>query len=180
MPDILLSWEYRNNNHGAYPGKYLRALETHPPGSGKATGHLSCTYMPEIRLPVTNKGRAIISGTSLAFLCPFPLKPLTKVWKKKSEMLVAQSCLTLSDPMDAIRQGSSVHDILQARILEWVAIPFSRGSSWLRDWTQVYRTAVRFFTVWAIPTGKWIYTLAWIQVNDHLVSLRLTSNCWMR
>ena len=83
MPDLLLSWEYRNNNHGAYPGKYLRALETHPPGSGKATGHLSGAYMPEIRLPVANKGRAIISGTSLAFLCPFPLKPLTKVWKKK-------------------------------------------------------------------------------------------------
>ena len=45
--------------------------------------------------------------------------------------------------------GSSVHGILQARILEWVAIPPSRGSSQPRDWTQVYRTAGRFFTVWA-------------------------------
>ena len=41
-------------------------------------------------------------------------------------MLVAQSCLTLCDPMDYSLPGSSVHGILQARILEWVAIPFSR------------------------------------------------------
>ena len=40
-----------------------------------------------------------------------------------------QSCLTLYDPMDCSPPGSSVHGILQARILEWVAIPFSRGSS---------------------------------------------------
>ena len=40
-----------------------------------------------------------------------------------------QSCLTLSDPMDYNLQSSSVHEILQARILKWVAIPFSRGSS---------------------------------------------------
>ena len=43
-------------------------------------------------------------------------------------MLVAQSCLTLCDTMDCSPPGSSVHGILQARILEWVAIPFSRGS----------------------------------------------------
>ena len=43
--------------------------------------------------------------------------------------LVAKSCLTLCNPMDCSPPGSSVHGILQARILEWVAIPFSRGSS---------------------------------------------------
>ena len=43
--------------------------------------------------------------------------------------LVSQSCLTLCNPMDCSLPGSSVHGILQARILEWVAIPFSRGSS---------------------------------------------------
>ena len=47
--------------------------------------------------------------------------------------LVAQSCLALCDPMDCSSPGSSVHGILQARILEWAAIPFSRGSSWPRD-----------------------------------------------
>ena len=45
--------------------------------------------------------------------------------KVKSESEVAQSCLTLSDPMDYSLPGSSVHGILQARVLEWVAIVFS-------------------------------------------------------
>ena len=60
-----------------------------------------------------------------------------------------QSCLTLCDPMDCSPSGSSVHGILQARILEWVAISYSRGSSWPRDWTQVSCgscTAGGFFT----------------------------------
>ena len=48
-----------------------------------------------------------------------------------------QSCLTLWDPMDCSLPGSSVHGIFQARILEWVARPFSRKSSRLRDWTCV-------------------------------------------
>ena len=51
---------------------------------------------------------------------------------------VAKSCLSLCDPMDCSPPGSSVHEILQARILEWVAIPFSRGSSQPRDQTWVY------------------------------------------
>ena len=51
--------------------------------------------------------------------------------------LVAKSCLTLCDPMDCSLPGSSVHGIFQARILEWVAISFSRGSSWPRDQTRV-------------------------------------------
>ena len=49
--------------------------------------------------------------------------------KEKAKMLVAQLCLTLCDPMDCSPSGSSVHGILQARILEWGAIPFSRGFS---------------------------------------------------
>ena len=53
----------------------------------------------------------------------------------------AQLCLTLCDPMDC-----TVHGILQARILEWVAFPFSRGSSQPRDQTQVSHIAGGFFT----------------------------------
>ena len=64
------------------------------------------------------------------------------------DVLVTQSCPTLCDPMDCSMPGSSVHGILQA-ILEWVAIPFSRGSSWLRNWIQVSCIAGRLFTVWA-------------------------------
>ena len=55
-------------------------------------------------------------------------------WKWK---LVAQSCLALCDPLDCSPPGSSVCGILQARILEWVAISYSRGSSWPRERTQV-------------------------------------------
>ena len=51
--------------------------------------------------------------------------------------------------MDCNLPGSSIHGILQARILEWVAISFSRGSSWPRDWTQVSCIAGRCFNLWA-------------------------------
>ena len=51
--------------------------------------------------------------------------------------------------MDCGPPGSSVHGILQTRILEWVTIPFIRGSSWPRDQSQVSCTACRFFTIWA-------------------------------
>ena len=62
--------------------------------------------------------------------------------------LVVQSCQTLWDPMDYNPLGSSVHGISQARILEWIAIPFSRGSSQPRDWTWVSYIAGGFFIVW--------------------------------
>ena len=48
-----------------------------------------------------------------------------------------QSCQTLCDPMDCSPPASSVHGILQARMLEWVAMPFSRGAFWPRDWTYI-------------------------------------------
>ena len=65
-------------------------------------------------------------------------------------VLVAQLCPTLCDPMDYSPPGSSVHGMLQARILEWAAVPFSRGSSPPRDRAQVSPITGRFFTVWAI------------------------------
>ena len=72
-------------------------------------------------------------------------KPSRDIFPRpQDEVKVAQSCLTLCDPMD-----SSVHGILEARILEWVAFPFSRGSSQPRDQTQISHTAGRFFTSWA-------------------------------
>ena len=63
---------------------------------------------------------------------------------------VTQSCSTLCDPMDY-----TVHGILQARILEWVAFPFSRGSSQPRDRTQVSHIAGRFFTSWATREARY-------------------------
>ena len=61
--------------------------------------------------------------------------------------LVTQWCPTLCDPMDCSPPGSSVHGILQARILEWVAMSSSRGSSHARDRTQVSCIAGGFFTI---------------------------------
>ena len=62
---------------------------------------------------------------------------------------IVQSCPTLCDPMDCSLPGSSVHGILQARVLEWVAISFSRGSSRPRDQTPVSRIPGRRFNRWA-------------------------------
>ena len=63
---------------------------------------------------------------------------------------VARSCPTLCHPMDSGPSGSSVHgDSPQARILEWDAMPSSRGSSQPRDWAQVSHTAGGFSTIWA-------------------------------
>ena len=69
--------------------------------------------------------------------------------KKKMIVLATQLHLTLCHPMDCSWSGSSVHGISQARIVEWVAIPFSRGFSQPRDQTWVSSTAGRFFTIWA-------------------------------
>ena len=62
---------------------------------------------------------------------------------------IAQSCPTLCDSMDCSLPGFSVHGILQARILEWVTISFSRGSSQPRDQTWVSRIGGRRFNLWA-------------------------------
>ena len=70
-------------------------------------------------------------------------------WTELLNVLVSQLCLTLWDPIDYSLPGSSDHGILQARILEWVAIPLSRESPWPRDWTLVFCIAGWFFTVWA-------------------------------
>ena len=70
----------------------------------------------------------------------------TKISHARKESLVTQLCPTLCDPKDCSLPGSSVHGILQARILEWVPIPFSSGSSQPSDWTQISYIAGRFFT----------------------------------
>ena len=86
-----------------------------------------------------------------SFLCQKPLPPppppthngLPNSWgKNKWKVRVALWCPTLCDPLDYISPGSSVHGILQTRILQWVAIPFFRGSFRPRDWIRVSRIAV--------------------------------------
>ena len=72
----------------------------------------------------------------------FPLRYM------RMRVLVSQLCLTLCDPMECSPPGFSVHGILQASIPQWVAIPFSKGSSWPWDWTWVCLIAGRSFTIW--------------------------------
>ena len=101
---------------------------------------------------------------------------------------VTQLCPTLCDPMDCSPPGSSVRGILQAKTLEWVVIPFSRGSSWPRDWTQVSCIAGRFFISWAtreVPkllsvssvqslSRVWLFATPWITARQ--ASLSITSS----
>ena len=79
-------------------------------------------------------------------VCLFPIsRETTSLYFQRNKILHwlvpfivgAESCSTLCNPIDCRPPGSSVHGISQARILEWVAISFSRGSSWSRDWTHV-------------------------------------------
>ena len=81
-------------------------------------------------------------------------------------VLVTQSNPTLSDPMDCSLPGSSVHGILQARILEWVAISF-RGSSWPRDWTWVSSIAGRFF----YHLSHWVSSMYYAAAAAELLQL---------
>ena len=87
--------------------------------------------------------------------------------KMKSEVkvLVAQLGPTLCNPMDCSLPGSSVQGVLQARIVEWVAIPFSRGSSRPRDQALVSPIAGRFSTIWATteaPEARKVLFLLWL------------------
>ena len=63
--------------------------------------------------------------------------------------------------MDCSPPGSSIHGIFQVRVLEWVAFPFSRGSSWLRDQTQVSQIACRLFTSWATRKAQMHKKIFW-------------------
>ena len=93
-------------------------------------------------------------------------------------VLVTQSCLTLCGSMDCSPPGSSVHGILQARILEWVAIPFSRGSSRPSDRTWVSGIAGMFFTIWAMREAqKWpgqTFKCLDVEISKHLLQPKRT------
>ena len=81
------------------------------------------------------------SWCTQGFVCSIQESVSPVLWKVKVKAKVAQSCPTICNPMDY-----TVHGILQARLLEWGAFHFSRGSSQPRDRTQVSHIAGRFFT----------------------------------
>ena len=97
-----------------------------------------------------------------------------KWWKVK----VTQSCPTLCDPMAYSLPDSSIHGILQARLLEWVAIPFSKGSLQPSNWTQVSWIAGGLFTVWAAreaTTTKLLVNGVKKKASEHFVCI---STCY--
>ena len=106
-------------------------------------------------LPFPSPGIFLTQGSNPSLLCllhwqvgSLLLRHLGNPYScAESEVLVVQSCPTLCDPMDCSLPDSAIHGILQARILERVAIPFSRGSSQARYQTQVSCIAGRFFTI---------------------------------
>ena len=109
----------------------------------------SCSHPSVCWQTLFTRELAVELWMQLAFyLLTVPSRFYFNVWVRKVKVKVAQLCLTLCDPVDWSLPGSCVHGILQARILEWVAISFSRGSSRPRNWTQVSCTAGRFFTFW--------------------------------
>ena len=119
-----------------------RHYHRHPSGSMIPQNQTYRQLSPLPSSPALRKGHSWVSpprGEKKSLLHPHG--------DGKVKVKVAQSCLTLCNPMDY-----TVHGILQARILEWVAFPFSRGSSQPRDRNQVSRIAGRFFTSWA--TGR--------------------------
>ena len=109
---------------------------------GNFAPHQSDTWKHAETLLVVGNDLLLISTAQQAGRL---VNPLTRA----SESEVVQWCPTLCDPMDYSLPGSSNHGIFQARILEWVAMSFSRGSSWHRDQTRVSQIAGRCFTIWA-------------------------------
>ena len=117
----------------------------------------------------------VVMNTFISFLCGIlNLVPINKLWKspglKASDksclhwkinkwnlrvcMLTLQLCLTLFHPVDCSSPGSSVHGIFQARILEWIAMPSSRGSSLPRDQTCISPAMAGGFFLPLAPPGK--------------------------
>ena len=96
------------------------------------------------------------------------------------ESEVAQSCPTLCDSMDCTPPGISVHGIFQARVLEWVAISFSRGSSWPWDWTQVSRIAVRRLTLWATREAQFYECKCWTIKKAERQRIDAFDWCWRK
>ena len=103
-------------------------------------------------LPIRRKTLPTISVSSCMALLNLGSSRVWKTRRWAHPMGKWVSCPILCNPMDY-----TIHGILPVSILEWVAFPFSRRSSRLRDWTQVFRIAGRFFTSWATREApRWV------------------------
>ena len=119
------------------PSLKVDSLSAEPLGKPKNTGVGSLSLLQRIFLTQESNWGLLH--------CRWILYQLS--YRVKVKVLVAQSCPTLCEPMDCSLPGCSIQGIFQARILEWVAISFSRGSPRPRDHTRVACIAGRFFTM---------------------------------
>ena len=133
--------------HGLQPTRLLC-----PQNSPDKTTGVGCHFLLQGIFPTQGLNPGLLHCRQTLYWLSHQGIPFTLWRKKRKESEVAQSCPTLCNPVDCSLPGSSVHGILQARILEWVAISFSRGSSRPRDGTQVSRIGGRCFNLWA--TGE--------------------------
>ena len=112
----------------------------------------------------------------------FPFSQLTSMWyllKSKSKVKMAQSCPTLCDPVDCSPQSSSVHGILQARILEWLAIPFSSRSSQPRN--QTWISCMQADSLPSEPPGKlYFYFFAIIVIKHYVIKTYLWAGTYLK
>ena len=148
----MAGWHHRLNGHES----------EWTPGDGDEQGGLACCNSwghKELdtteRLNWTELNWFLFSLPKVKFtyIYIWHLNHLKHLTFPQNEVKWSESCSVMSDscdPMDSSLPGSSVHGNLQARILEWVAISFSRASSQPRNRTQVSCIAGRFFTNWAM------------------------------
>ena len=113
---------------------------------------------------------------NLFFVQPMSISWIERLLEGKSRVKVKSlSYVRLCNPMDCSPPSSSVHGILQARILEWVAISFSRGSSQPRERIQVSCILGRHFNLWATREALFHHPLNFKKVS---CQLPVTRNCW--
>ena len=124
----------------------MDSLLAEPRGKPKLLEWVAYSFSRASSWPKTWTGVSCIASR---FFTSWATREAHKDINKCVLMLVTQSFLTLCDPMDCSPPGFSLHRFLQSKVLEWVAIPFSRGSSQPQDWTQISCIASRFFAVWA-------------------------------
>ena len=171
---------------------WLGGTEEEGEGGTNLNSSIEIYTLPCVKQIASEK---LLHNTGSSALCS--VRPKGVGWSgweggsRKMKKKVVQSCLTLCNRVDY-----TVHGILQARILEWVAFPFSRGSSQPRDQTQVACIAGRFFTRWATGEAQenWrgrlkrdaihiymhIYTHSWFTLlyggSQHNIVRQLSSN----
>ena len=115
-------------------------------------------YVPTSQVAIVNTWHVLSINSHTLLLTNYIKLFLSLIYICAVLCLVTQSCPTLCDPMDCHLPGFFVHGILEARILEWVAMPFSRGSSWPRNQTGVSCIAGGFFTSWATREAPYTST----------------------